>query len=1208
MHQTKHSVFSKVLSSVLSAACVLSSAAFIGTAASTTANAASSEATPATFSWDNASVYFLLTDRFNNGNTSNDHSYNRGCDKNGNVVSNFDQSASFQGGDFAGITKKIEDGYFTDLGVNAIWMSAPYEQIHGYVIGGDGNPSFAHYSYHGYYVLDYTETDANFGTKEEFKKLVDTAHEHGIRIVLDIVMNHAGYQSLYDMNEYNFGPLKSGWEDYYFSYQNICNEKYHGYINYDKNDQNVVNAWAKWWGPNWIRCGLPGYTEGSGDIEMCLASLPDFKTGSNEKVGIPEFLKSKWTKEGTYDQKISKYGSSNTVTGYISDWLAEWVREYGVDGFRCDTAKHVELSAWKTLKEKCVAALKEWKSNNPTKKLDDLDFWMTGECFPHYVDKDSYYTQGGFDSMINFEFAPAAGSSNIPSADKVESYYSRYANSINNTEGFNVLSYISSHDTILAKGDRKYAGSMLLMLPGAIQIYYGDETERPVVSVPSDSTQGAGHMFRGFMNWDNMNKDCLNHWQKVGQFRNNHIAVGAGDHKMISAYDSTNGYTFARTYNKNGIQDTIVATLFATANKDITIDVSSVWSDGIEITNTYDGTTCKVSGGKVTFNSGSNGTILMQEPQGAKGKVTVKHINKTTGETIKTETMAGLIGDSYQTSPLAEISDYYTVDSVEGPTTGTYSENEATVTYYYVFDSQNNGTIKVSYVDASTGAEIADSDFKYGKIGTTYSVSPKTIKNYEVDESLTNNATGTVKSGTTNVVFKYNYVEPTNVMVHYYNSNNWSSVSMYVYDESDPNNVVEYAGKWPGQAMKAENDGWFYGEVDAETATFIANNAGAGAQDPSGVGTSGYNVTGEVWIKNGKVYPTGKVNVRYVSSDGKVLATETLKGMADGSTSYKTSAKTFDGYTLSETPSNATGIFSESAITVTYVYKSDTPRPTKLVNNSTISATTINLGSTVTLKGVASGGTAPYQYEYLYKKSSSSSWTTAKSYSSSTSATIKPAAATTYDVRINVKDSDGTVAKKDFTVNVKSVTTTLINKSTISATTIDLGSTVTLKGAASGGKAPYQYAYFYKRASSSSSSWTTVKGFSTTATATIKPAVATKYDVCIKVKDAKGTIARKYFTVNVTAPLTNKSTLSTELIYFGDKVVLKGAATGGTTPYKYAYFYKKASSSKWTTVKDYSTTTSVNIKPQAVTDYDVCIKVKDANGTVEKKYFTVNVW
>lgn len=243
-----------------------------------------------TFSWDNASVYFLLTDRFRNGDTSNDHSYNRGLDKNGNVINVSDDRGTFHGGDFKGVTQSIKEGYFNNLGVNAIWISAPYEQIHGYIVGGDGSPSFAHYSYHGYYVLDYTNSDANFGTMDEFKELVDTAHEHGIRVVMDIVLNHAGYNSLYDMNEYGFGSVKSGWEDYYYSMTNVNNKDYHSYIDYETD----ALAWGKWWGADWVRAGLPGYKAGGGDsYTMSLAGLPDFRTESTATVGIPAFLEKK---------------------------------------------------------------------------------------------------------------------------------------------------------------------------------------------------------------------------------------------------------------------------------------------------------------------------------------------------------------------------------------------------------------------------------------------------------------------------------------------------------------------------------------------------------------------------------------------------------------------------------------------------------------------------------------------------------------------------------------------------------------------------------------------------------------------------------------------------------------------------------------------------------------------------------------------------
>ena len=155
------SFFKKTLSTILSAACLLSGTAVFSTAilssekAVLDVSAASTVSAAPRFSWDNATVYFLLTDRFCNGDTSNDHSYGRGCDQNGNVLSGYKTEAAFQGGDFAGITKKIKEGYFDELGVNAIWLSAPYEQIHGYVVGGSASPSYLHYSYHGYYGMRY---------------------------------------------------------------------------------------------------------------------------------------------------------------------------------------------------------------------------------------------------------------------------------------------------------------------------------------------------------------------------------------------------------------------------------------------------------------------------------------------------------------------------------------------------------------------------------------------------------------------------------------------------------------------------------------------------------------------------------------------------------------------------------------------------------------------------------------------------------------------------------------------------------------------------------------------------------------------------------------------------------------------------------------------------------------------------------------------
>lgn len=561
------------------------------------------------FTWDNATVYFLLTDRFKNGNKSNDHSYGRTLDKDGKPISGWDTApGTFHGGDFAGITQAIEEGYFNDLGVNALWISAPYEQTHGYCDSGAGH--FAHYSYHGYYVLDYTETDANFGTPEEFETLVDTAHEHGLRVIMDIVMNHCGYNTVADMEEFGFGTLLDGATDFKYVIENVSDFNKH--IDY----QTSAEDWGKWWGPDWIRSGLPGYTEGGGSNElMSLAGLPDFKTEQTTPVSIPEVLKTKWTKEGTYNEKIAKYGSSNTVTGYLTSWLAEWVRKYGVDGFRCDTAKHVEKSSWKQLKTACVDALAEWRQNNPDKPGADWqqDFWMTGEAWDKGVGYDEYYTQGGFDSMINFETWGAG----VLASSRVAGLYQGYADAINTKEDFNVLSFISSHDALLTRGDTNtmiYTGSAFLLTPGGVQIYYGDESNRPMFDgLAFDGAGGSGHSLRSDMNWDSLDQTVLAHWQKVGQFRNDHVAVGAGSNTMLTA---TNGVAFARTYDKNGVSDKVAAVIAASSNADITIDVSSIWSDGQLLMNAYDQSSAIVTDGKVTFNSGENGTILIQMPDG----------------------------------------------------------------------------------------------------------------------------------------------------------------------------------------------------------------------------------------------------------------------------------------------------------------------------------------------------------------------------------------------------------------------------------------------------------------------------------------------------------------------------------------------------------------------------------------------------------------
>jgi alpha-amylase len=324
------------------------------------------------FVWENATVYFLLTDRFNNGNPDNDHAYGRKDDA--------AKLRGFMGGDFAGITAKIKEGYFNELGVTALWITPPVEQIHAGTDEGTGKS----YGFHGYWARDFTAIDANLGTEDELRTLVDTAHAHGLRVLLDVVMNHTG----------------------------------------------PVTGSDPVWPADWVRTGPTcTYKDARTTIDCTLVNnLPDIRTDSNKPVALPPALVEKWKREGRYEREVKELDAFFKRTGYprapryyLMKWHADWVRKYGVDGFRADTVKHTEPGVWKDLKKVASAAFEDWKKANPAKKLGDSPFYMTAEVYNYAIKHGRAFDLGGmtvdypaqgFDSMINFAMK----------ADAVESY------------------------------------------------------------------------------------------------------------------------------------------------------------------------------------------------------------------------------------------------------------------------------------------------------------------------------------------------------------------------------------------------------------------------------------------------------------------------------------------------------------------------------------------------------------------------------------------------------------------------------------------------------------------------------------------------------------------------------------------------------------------------------------------------------------------
>ncbi len=505
------------------------------------------------FTWEGANIYFLLTDRFNNGNPENDISFDR-TEETGVL-------RGFEGGDIQGITKKIEEGYFTDLGINSIWFTPVVEQIHGATNEGTGNT----YGYHGYWAKDWTAIDPSFGTRKDLEKLVKTAHAKGIRVLLDVVLNHTG-------------PVT---------------------------EKDPV------WPEEWVRTGPPCEFTNYENTTACtlVKNLPDILTESNDPVELPDALLAKWKEEGRLSQELDELQLFFERTGYpraprfyIIKWLTDYINDFGVDGFRVDTVKHVNEDAWSDLYKEASYAFDTWKKKNPNHILDDNPFYMVGEVYNYGIsggrefdfgDKKVDFFDYGFKSLINFDLK-------VDAHKDYETIFKKYNRLLNTKlKGKSVLNYLTSHDdgNPFDKERKKpfYTANVLLLTPGASQVYYGDETAR---SLTIEGTEGDATL-RSFMNWEDLDslpqtQKIHKHWQKLGQFRRNHPAIGAGKHKRLAK----SPYVFSRTYMNGDYKDKVVVGLDLPKGKK-SLWVKGFFGDGTKLYDTYSETEVMVTKGKV---------------------------------------------------------------------------------------------------------------------------------------------------------------------------------------------------------------------------------------------------------------------------------------------------------------------------------------------------------------------------------------------------------------------------------------------------------------------------------------------------------------------------------------------------------------------------------------------------------------------------------
>lgn len=262
------------------------------------------------FTWHDSILYQIFTDRFLDGNPSNNLDNSQG-----DLARVEDARSRWQGGDFVGITKKLREGYFEQLGVNTLWISSPMLNSHNSNPGVDPADTRRFASYHAYHpvVTGYTHTDtlgyANpiesaFGTPDELHELVNEAHARGVRIIPDFVTNHTHREA----------KLFQQHPEWFFEY-NACHNNW---------DAGRIGCWF------------------------------------------------------TFDMPDVNYGGHPAAIAKVVDHALWMIQEYNFDGFRADALKHMDDAFVRALKAAVVEEI-ETTVKDHSMALEPTVFYMVGE-------------------------------------------------------------------------------------------------------------------------------------------------------------------------------------------------------------------------------------------------------------------------------------------------------------------------------------------------------------------------------------------------------------------------------------------------------------------------------------------------------------------------------------------------------------------------------------------------------------------------------------------------------------------------------------------------------------------------------------------------------------------------------------------------------------------------------------------------------------
>ncbi|WP_329010697.1 pullulanase-type alpha-1,6-glucosidase [Streptomyces sp. NBC_01601] len=401
--------------------------------------------------------YFVMPDRFANGDRSND----RGGLTGSRLSTGYDPTDKgfYQGGDLKGLTQRLD--YIKGLGTTAIWLAPIFKNRPVQGTGADASAG-----YHGYWITDFTQVDPHFGTNADLKGLIAKAHAKGMKVFFDVITNHTA--DLVDYREKSYDYLSKGAFPYLTEDGRPFDDADYadGRKKFPAVDASSFPRTPTVRSENKVPAWLddPAMYHNRGDSTFA---------GESAEYGDFSGLDDLWTER------------PEVVSG-MEKIYQRWVRDFAVDGFRIDTVKHVNMDFW----TRWATALDKYAAAHGRK-----NFFMFGEVYSADTSVTSpYVTQGRLDATLDFPFQDAARAyaSQGGSARKLAGVFGDdYKYTTDKANAYEQVTFLGNHDMgrigyFLKQDDPKasdaeilrkdrLANQLMFLGRGNPVVYYGDE-------------------------------------------------------------------------------------------------------------------------------------------------------------------------------------------------------------------------------------------------------------------------------------------------------------------------------------------------------------------------------------------------------------------------------------------------------------------------------------------------------------------------------------------------------------------------------------------------------------------------------------------------------------------------------------------------------------------------------------------------------------